>query len=116
MRPRNAVVLAMVPTFIIAIYWAIVVTCTAAFYAWIVLFGFAAIKNARRPERSVRTFVYGCAACLPIVWYCAEYMAAVVKHRRLDAQVVDAQSLPKLAHAPHILVDDGGGRGRWPLN
>ena len=56
--------------------------------------------------------LYAFAASIPIIWYCVDYAAAMIKHRRLDAEVSDAQRLPKIINAPQTLTIHGG-RAQW---
>ncbi len=85
---------------------------TAGFYAWIVVFGWKALQSISKGPHYRKCALYAFIASIPIIWYCADYAAAMIKHRQLDAEVTDAQRLPKIINTPQTLTVHGG-RARW---
>ena len=103
----------MVPYPIIFLVWLDGAVCTAAFYGWILLFVFLALRNVSRARHWSLAVLFAAIACLPALWYWSAYSAATTKHAQLNQQLVDAQALPKLTNPPRTLVLDSGGRSEW---
>jgi hypothetical protein len=85
---------------------------TALFYGSIVGFGALAVR-ALVKGAYWRAAVFAALALAPCALFLAQHTAAVAKHARLVAAVVDARKLPPLVNPPRTLVIHGNREDVW---